>query len=109
MALICCLVQLYKAFDKVRCKKMEQVVVEVSNKAIWHAVLLGGPILIIALVVGLIISILQAVTSIQEQTLTFIPKIFAVAAALWILGPFMMQTMSDFARELFINLPNYIK
>lgn len=88
---------------------MEQVVVEVANKAIWYSILLGGPILLIALVVGLVISILQAVTSIQEQTLTFIPKILAVAAALWILGPFMMQTMSDFARELFINLPNYIK
>lgn len=88
---------------------MEQTVVEVANKAIWYSILLGGPILIIALVVGLLISILQAVTSIQEQTLTFIPKILAVAAALWLLGPFMMHTMTDFARDIFGNLPNYLK
>ena len=88
---------------------LEQTVLEVSNKAIWYSILLGGPILAVALIIGLIISIFQAVTSIQEQTLTFIPKILAVAATLWILGPFMLHTIADFTRELLINLPNYLQ
>lgn len=61
----------------------------------------GGPILIIALVVGLVISILQAATQIQEQTLSFVPKLLAIVLGLIILGNFMMTTLVEFTEDIF--------
>ena len=62
---------------------------------------LSGPILIVGLVVGLAISMLQALTQINEQTLVFIPKMIAVCATITLLGGFMMQTLGDYARSVF--------
>jgi len=73
------------------------------------ALQVGLPILITALAVGFIISIFQAVTSIQEATLTFIPKILAVAMALIILGPWMANTITTFSRDLFSNAWLYVR
>jgi len=61
------------------------------------------------LIVGLIVSIFQAATQINEMTMTFIPKILAVGLALLIFFPWMLQVMIDFVRNLFINIPNYIR
>lgn len=61
----------------------------------------GGPILIIALIVGLLISILQAATQIQEQTLSFVPKLLAVVFGLIVLGNFMMTTLIEFTTDIF--------
>lgn len=61
----------------------------------------GGPILLIALVVGLVISILQAATQIQEQTLSFVPKLLAIIFGLIVLGNFMMTSLIEFAEEIF--------
>ncbi|MEY8291421.1 flagellar biosynthesis protein FliQ [Carnobacteriaceae bacterium 52-44] len=61
----------------------------------------GGPILIIALVVGLVISILQAATQIQEQTLSFVPKLLAIVVGLIVLGNFMMTTLIEFTEDIF--------
>jgi flagellar biosynthetic protein FliQ len=65
---------------------------------------LGGPILLVALVIGMVMSLVQAVTQINEQTLAFVPKIAAVCAVLTLGGPFMLATLNDFARMMFDRL-----
>jgi flagellar biosynthesis protein FliQ len=65
---------------------------------------LGGPPLMVALGVGLMISLLQAVTQINEATLAFVPKVLAIGAALVLLGPFMLSTLSDYTHILFDRL-----
>jgi len=71
--------------------------------------MVASPMLIAGLIVGVTISIFQTATSIQEQTLTFIPKIMAVVISLILFLPWMMQTLLDFSVELLTNIPNYIK
>lgn len=61
----------------------------------------GGPILIISIVIGLVISIIQAATQVHEQTLTFVPKLIAIGLILLLSGGWMMDTVSDFAKEIF--------
>ena len=77
----------------------------IANGAIWTALKISAPILIVGLVVGLVVSIFQAVTSIQEQTLVFIPKIIAIVAVMVIGGPWMMNTMVTYTRALFLDIP----
>ena len=69
----------------------------------------AGPMLAFGLGAGLIIAVFQAVTSIQEMTLTFIPKILAVILALVMFGSFMLQSTLEFTGGLFMNLPNYVR
>lgn len=71
------------------------------------ALLIATPILATSLGVGLLISIFQVVTQIQEMTLTFVPKIIAAVGALALFGPWMMQVLMDFSRELIENIPAY--
>jgi len=71
------------------------------RQAVFHVILIGAPLLLTALVVGLIIAILQATTSIQEQTLTFVPKIFAIMGMLAFLGGLGFTIMADYTTELF--------
>jgi flagellar biosynthesis protein FliQ len=71
------------------------------QKALWMAVLLGAPVLLFGLVAGLVVSIFQAVTQIQEMTLTFIPKILAVVLALFLFLPWMLGQMTRYTTELF--------
>lgn len=71
------------------------LVVELANKALYTVILTSAPVLIISLVIGLIVSIFQTVTSIQEQTLTFVPKIVAVFVTLMILGHWMLNQMTN--------------
>lgn len=79
----------------------EVVFIELLQRAIWLIVLLSTPLLVINLVVGLGISIFQAVTQIQESTLTFVPKILASFLVLILVGPWMTQSMVDYAGKLF--------
>ncbi len=79
------------------------------SEGIKTAILLAAPMLFAGLIVGLIVSIFQAATQINEMTMTFIPKILAVGLALLIFFPWMLQIMIDFVRNLFINIPNYIR
>ena len=72
---------------------------------IMEIIVIAAPILIVALVVGLIVSILQATTSIQEQTLTFVPKIAAILAVLAILGGWMLNHLAQYTRTLFELIP----
>lgn len=81
---------------------MTQVMVlDLLRSGFFTIIIVAGPILVIALVVGLVISIFQATTQIQEQTLSFVPKIIAVFLALIIFGSFMMNRLIDFTTNLF--------
>jgi flagellar biosynthesis protein FliQ len=88
---------------------MSDVYLGIGHRAVMVALQMGMPILIIALAVGFIISIFQAVTSIQEATLTFIPKIVAVALAMILLGPWMAGLIVSYASDLFGNAWMYIR
>ncbi len=83
----------------------EQLAFDIGQGAFQAALLLAGPPLIAALVVGLVIGVVQAVTQIQEVTLTFVPKMIATFAAIAIAGPWMLQTMLGFTSYLFNLLP----
>ena len=75
-------------------------VVEIANKALLLIIKVSLPILLVSLIIGLLISIFQAVTSIQEQTLTFVPKIICVFLALIVFGQWMLTSMVEFSTEL---------
>lgn len=78
-----------------------EMVIQIARRSFEATLLLSAPLLIFSLVVGLVISIFQAVTSINEATLTFVPKIVAVMVAIIIFFPWMMTYMCDFTREMF--------
>jgi flagellar biosynthetic protein FliQ len=86
----------------------EDIYAGIGQRALITAVTVALPLLGSTLLVGILISIFQAVTSIQEMTLTFIPKILVVAAVLYFLGPWMGQMLSTFTEQLLGNLPLYI-
>jgi flagellar biosynthetic protein FliQ len=71
--------------------------------------MISGPILGLGLIVGLVVSIFQAATQIQEMTLTFVPKIIAVGAALVVFGPWMLKSMVVFTTKLLAGLPNLVR
>jgi len=83
-----------------------QLVVDLARNAIVLASLVAGPMLVTALVVGLVISVLQAVTQIQEQTLSFLPKLAAVAAVFLLSLPWMLQLLVKYTTELFRSIPS---
>ena len=74
--------------------------VDIARDAIIVALKLGAPIMLLGLVVGLIVSFFQAITQIQEQTLTFVPKIIVIMGAMLLLLPFMLSTLADFTHLL---------
>jgi len=80
-------------------------VVFLAKEAVGTVAMVGGPILIIALSTGLFIAIFQAMTQIQEQTLTFIPKIISIALVLLLLGPWQLSVLTRFATNLLQQLP----
>ncbi len=86
-----------------------EMVVGLAKETIKVTLLLSGPMLGLGLIVGLIISILQAMTQVQEMTLTFVPKIVIVLLGLLFFMPWLMSTMLDFTRTLLVNFPSYIK
>lgn len=87
----------------------DELIMQLGQESLKTAALLAGPILITALVVGLIISILQAITQINEATLTFIPKIVVVALVVVIAGPWMLDIMSRFTINLLENITDYVR
>ncbi len=84
------------------------MVIAIAERAIWIVLLVSGPLLLIALVVGLIVSIFQATTSIQEQTLAFVPKIVAVLVAIVFFGPWMIEQLTTYVTDILNNLTRYI-
>lgn len=83
----------------------EQYVVYIVREAFYTTLLVSAPILLVSLVVGLVVSVIQAATSIQEFTLTFVPKLIALAVVLVLTLPWMMDTMISFTLNLFNNIP----
>lgn len=85
-----------------------EFVLALAEKGIYTILLVTGPLLILALAVGLLVSIFQATTQIQEQTLAFIPKIVAVFVGLVLFGPWMLSKIIEFTVELFQNLNQFV-
>lgn len=83
----------------------EQTVIDLGARAIWVTIEVAAPTLIAALLVGLIISIFQAATQINEQTLAFIPKVIAMTIAIVVCGPWILQVMINFTTEIFAGIP----
>jgi flagellar biosynthesis protein FliQ len=75
--------------------------IDIGRDAIFVSLKLGGPIMLLALIVGVVISLFQALTQIQETTLTFVPKIVAILLAMLLLMPFMLTTLTTFTERLF--------
>ncbi|GAB4473051.1 MAG: flagellar biosynthesis protein FliQ [Burkholderiaceae bacterium] len=85
-----------------------QVVITLGQQALYVMLMIASPMLVAALVVGLIVSILQAATQINEMTLSFIPKLVAILAALVIAGPWIVTYYVDYVRRLFESIPTVI-
>ena len=81
---------------------------EMTNNALYVIIKVSLPVLLVSLIVGLVISIFQTVTSIQEQTLTFVPKILAVFAGMLLFGAWMLNNMTDFMTRLWSDFSLYI-
>ncbi|WP_207005250.1 flagellar biosynthesis protein FliQ [Trinickia mobilis] len=80
-------------------------VMSLAHQAMYVALLLAAPLLLVALVVGLVVSLFQAATQINETTLSFIPKLLAVAVTMVIAGPWMLTTMLDYLRHVLTSVP----
>mgnify|MGYP001556761883 CR=1 FL=1 len=83
-------------------------VVEITNQAVKVTLMLAAPMLIGALLVGILVSLFQAVTQINEQTLSFIPKILVIVIAMVIASPWMMETLTSFTQELYTSIPSVV-
>lgn len=79
----------------------EAAVLEIGRSGIWVVLQLAGPIMLAGLLIGLLIALFQALTTIQEMTLTFVPKILVIFVSLILFLPFMMTTLKEFAHQLF--------
>ena len=87
----------------------EGQVLDIARDTIYNIILVAAPLLIVSLIVGLVISIFQTVTSIQEQTLTFVPKIIAVFIGMLIFGSWMMNIITTFMENLWGNFSIYLR
>ena len=81
------------------------MVIDLARQALWVSVLLCAPLLIVALVVGVVIGVIQAATSVNEATLSFIPKLLAMTLALLLFGSWQLVTLVDFTRAIFQRIP----
>jgi len=87
----------------------EGMVIELAKGAVSTTLMLAGPLLLVSLAVGLLISVFQAATQINEMTLTFVPKVVATAVLLAVLGPWMMGTMLNYTAQLFASLDGFVR
>lgn len=86
-----------------------ETVIGIGRGALELTIALAGPVLLFGLVAGLLVSVFQAMTQINEITLTFIPKIMATVAALALFGPWMLTRLVSYTTTLFESLPNYVR
>ncbi len=86
----------------------ENIIIDIVRQALYLVIKTSAPMLLISLVVGLIISILQTVTSIQEQTLTFVPKLIAIFIVIMLFGGWILNSLRDYMVELYSNFGYYI-
>lgn len=87
----------------------EQVVLDIFNEVIWVIIKSSAPMLLVSLIIGLIISIFQTVTSIQEQTLTFVPKLIGIFITMMICGSWILNNITEFINQLLTNFSVYIR
>jgi len=85
----------------------EDIFMEALRKMLYLSTILSLPVLGVALVVGLVIGLLQAITSIQEQTLSFVPKLIAIVATFVIAGPWMLRLLIQYTGEIIMGLPRF--
>ena len=85
-----------------------QMVISIGREALTVTLMVSGPMLLFGLIIGLTISIFQSITQINEMTLTFVPKILAVAVALLIFLPWMINMLTDFARHMYQLIPTLV-
>ncbi|MDR3563790.1 MAG: flagellar biosynthesis protein FliQ [Negativicutes bacterium] len=83
--------------------------IQIGRDALFMVMLVSAPMLGLGLLVGILVSIFQATTQIQEQTLAFIPKIVAVFVAILVFGPWILSLLIDYTRELFLTIPQMIR
>ena len=86
----------------------QDTVVNLATQAMMLSLKIAGPVLLLGLIIGLLVSIFQAVTSIQEQSLSFIPKIVGVAVLIVVLGPWMLNQMVTYAQNLYLSIPSLV-
>lgn len=84
----------------------QAMVIDLARNAVLLSLMVGGPLLLVALVVGLAVSVFQAVTQIQEQTLSFVPKLIAVSVAFLVGLPWMLEMMIRYTTDLFRSIPS---
>lgn len=87
----------------------EGMVIDIVRQTVWTAVESAAPLLIVSLIIGLTVSIFQTITSIQEQTLTFVPKFLAIMLILVLCGSWIMNNAVDLFTNLISNIPQYIR
>ncbi len=86
----------------------QDTVINLATQAMMLALKIAGPILLLGLIIGLLVSIFQAVTSIQEQSLSFIPKVIGVAVLIVVLGPWMLGQLVAYVQNLYMAIPSLI-
>ena len=86
----------------------EEAILNIASDAIWTIIISAGPLLIVSLIIGLIVSIFQTVTSIQEQTLTFIPKLIGIFMVFILMGSFILNNMVSFMSNLWSSFGDYV-
>jgi flagellar biosynthetic protein FliQ len=86
----------------------QDTVINLATQAMTLALKIAGPMLLMGLVIGLLVSIFQAVTSIQEQSLSFIPKIVGIAVLIVLLGPWMLSQLVTYAQNLYLSIPQMV-
>jgi len=86
----------------------QDTVINLATQAMMLSLKIAGPVLLLGLIIGLLVSIFQAVTSIQEQSLSFIPKIIGVAVLIVVLGPWMLGQLVSYAQNLYLSIPSLI-
>lgn len=87
----------------------EEFILSVGSEAIKVIMMIAGPMLLAAMVIGIIISILQAITQINESTLTFIPKMIAVILVLVVMAPWMLEVLQNYTSEILGNFASYVR
>ncbi len=86
----------------------QDTVINLATQAMMLSLKIAGPILLLGLIIGLLVSIFQAVTSIQEQSLSFIPKIIGVSVLIVLLGPWMLDQLVGYAQNLYLSIPSLV-
>ena len=86
----------------------QDTVVNLASQAMSLALKVGGPLLLVGLLIGLVVSVFQAVTQIQEQSLTLIPKIIGIAVVIVLLGPWMLGQLVSYTAQLYLSIPSMV-